>query len=237
MQKLIASVFLRWDHGANGCQCVPCQNRVAIVHETAVIEGNVSLDAPGIRIGPHTYLRGPVNIGADVHIHAGAIIGDEPEHRTSKGAGSVHIGARTVIREHVVIQRGTGDRETTIGEGCYIMHGAHVAHDCVLGDGVTLSPGVVLGGHTRVHHGATLGIGAATHQHTTIGAYAMVGMGAVVVRDVPPFVTVAGVPAKNMGDNAIGVQRFHEKPDSNGVFHDSAAWSADRRPGRRMVTT
>lgn len=177
------------------------------VHPSVILD---ELDGP-IALGANVYVHhsvtliGPLEIGDDVTIYPGAIIGTPPEHRTEKGQGIIRIGARTTIRELVVIQRGTGERDTTIGEDCYLMHGAHVAHDCVLGDGVTLSPRVVLGGHTRVHRGATLGIGAMTHQRSTIGAFAMVGMGSVVTRDVPPGFVGVGSPARflRMNDAAL----------------------------------
>jgi UDP-N-acetylglucosamine acyltransferase len=165
------------------------------VHPTAILEGDVVL-GEGTTVGPFAYLRGPIVVGANTRIYPHTVIGTEGEHRTRQPAGTIRIGSNTIVRELVVIQRGTGDRDTEVGDGCYIMDHCHVAHDVVIGADVTMSPNVVLGGHTRVHRGATVGMGAVTHQFSTVGAYSMVGMGAVVTRDVPPFCLVAGNPAR-----------------------------------------
>jgi UDP-N-acetylglucosamine acyltransferase len=175
------------------------------VHPTAIIEGAVDL-APDVEIGALCYLRGPLIIGPGTRIYPHVIIGCEGEHRERGSEGVIHIGAGVVLRELVVVQRGTGDRETTIGDRCYVMDHCHIAHDVVLAEDVTLSPNVVLGGHTRVHRGATIGIAAATHQRSTIGAYSMVGMGSVVTKDVPPFVTAVGNPARFHGLNEKGIE-------------------------------
>jgi UDP-N-acetylglucosamine acyltransferase len=167
----------------------------ATVHPTAVIEGDVVL-GDRTTVGPFSYLRGPLIVGADTRIYPHVIIGTEGEHKSRGPAGVIRIGSRVVVRELVVIQRGTGDADTAIGDGSYIMDHCHVAHDVTIAADVTMSPNVVLGGHSHVLRGATLGIGAVTHQFSTVGAYAMVGMGAVVTRDVPPFCLVAGNPAR-----------------------------------------
>lgn len=171
------------------------------IHPTAVIEGEVSLGA-GSTIGAFCYLRGPIEIGENTHISHHCSLGTDGEHKTRGSQGVVRIGGNTIIRETVVITRGTGDRDTTIGAGCYIMGHSHICHDVVLGDGVTMAPGVVLAGHVRVHRGANLGVGAKAHQLSTIGAYAMIGMGAVITRDVPPFSLVTGAPARFRRFNA-----------------------------------
>lgn len=165
------------------------------IHPSAVIEGEVEI-GPGTTIGPLCYIRGPVKIGRDNRISSHVIIGEEPEHLAKPGQGYIRIGDRNIIRELTVIQRGTGEAETSIANDCYIMDHSHIAHDCVLGDSVKISPNVVLGGHTKVMEAATLGISSITHQWSIVGAYAMIGMGCVVTKDVFPFALVVGNPVR-----------------------------------------
>jgi acetyltransferase EpsM len=71
-----------------------------------------------------------------------------------------------------------------------------VGHDCVLHDYVTVFLGVNIAGNVTLHEGVTVGGGATVLPGVTVGAGATIGAGAVVVRDVPPGVTVKGVPAR-----------------------------------------
>lgn len=156
-------------------------------------------------------LIGPLDIGDRCRIGHGCVIGSDGEHRSTPSDYStpIRIGSDSVLTDHVVVQRavGLGGPQTMIGDGCYLMHGAHVAHNCIVSKGVTMSPFVVLGGHCVVLPYATLGIHSATHQHVTVGAYAMVGMGSMVLGDVPNFEKVVGVPARCIGRNVVAMER------------------------------
>ncbi len=143
------------------------------------------------RIIPPCYIGEDVLIGANNTIGPFASIGAPPEHwehyRTQpQEKGVTVIGDNNVIREFATINAPMGSH-TTIGCGCFLMRGSHVAHDCVLGDKVTFSPGAKTGGHTNVDECATLGINSSVHQYSTIGAYSMIGMGGIVTKDIPPF--------------------------------------------------
>ena len=78
---------------------------------------------------------------------------------------------------------------------------SYVAHDCVIGDFVTFAPRVNCNGNVHIHNHAYIGTCAIIRQGTpnkplVIGEGAVIGMGAVVTKDVPPFTTVVGNPAK-----------------------------------------
>ena len=183
------------------------------IHPTAVVEGDVVLGT-GTTVGPFAVLRGPLVIGDDTWIGAGAVIGAPPEVRSfahprsasDVAGGGVRIGSRTVVREGAQIHQGW-KAVTTVGDDGFLMNQCYVAHDCVLGDGVTLASSVLLAGHVHVGDGANLGLGTSVHQTRSIGRGAMLGMGSVVTRDVPPFAKAWGSPARVRSANVVGMQR------------------------------
>lgn len=147
-------------------------------------------------------------IGKDVVIVEPCVIGSAAEIRGEwKDEDAVEIGDRTVIREFTAIQG-----RVKIGADCYIMDKCHIAHDCVLGDGVTLAPGVMMAGHVEIDDLATIGLGAMLHQRVKIGKGAMIGMGSVVTKNVPPWRLWYGNPATDHGWNVVGMERHGLHP-------------------------
>lgn len=184
------------------------------IHPTAVLGPGVELGDGNI-VGPYTVIRGPAALGDGNWIGAHVTIGSPAEERDGPhpgwddepaGAG-VRIGSGNRIREYVSVHQGT-HRETVLGDGGYLLRGSHVAHDCLIGDSVTLASNVVLGGHVHVWSLANLGMGAIVHQRVRIGPGAMVGMGAAVRREVGAFTVSVGNPARVAGLNVVGLTRL-----------------------------
>ena len=113
-----------------------------------------------------------------------------------------------MLREYVSIQRATGEDEVTaVGDDCLLLAYTHVAHNCMLGNGVTMSNLAQLAGHVEVGDFATIGGQAGIHQFTRIGRYAMVGGASKITKDVPPFFLIEGNPARPYGLNSVGLRR------------------------------
>lgn len=196
------------------------------VHPTAVIDSSASLDdrvdvgpyaviGPGVAIGagtvigPHAVIEADVHIGADNRIHAGVAIGGPPQHREYAGERSfVRIGDRNVIREYVTIHRGFGEGTATeIGSDTLLMAGAHVGHNCRIGDRAVIVNTAMLAGFVEVGEQANISGLVGVHQYVRIGRLAMVGPVSMVRQDVPPFVVTAGPAARAYGLNTTGLTR------------------------------
>ncbi len=139
-----------------------------------------------------------------------ATIGLPPQDLKYRGQPTrVEIGPRTQIREHVTIHRGSvgGEGVTRIGADCLLMVGAHVAHDCTLGDRVILANNVLLAGHVTIGDTVFVGGGAAVHQFVRIGRHAVIGGVTRVEADVIPYGSAMGNRARLVGLNLIGLQR------------------------------
>lgn len=193
----------------------------ALVDPSATIDEGVTVDAfavigpdvtiaSGTRIGPHTVIRGPTTIGRDNRIFQFASVGEDPQDMKYEGEVTrLEIGDRNRIREFTTIHRGTTqDAGTTIiGSDNLLMAYTHVAHDCRIGDHVILANAASLGGHVRVDDWAILGGFSIVHQFCSLGCHCFAGMGSVISKDIPPFVTVSGHPAEPHGINSEGLRR------------------------------
>ena len=100
-----------------------------------------------------------------------------------------------------------GGMVTRVGDRCLFMVGAHVAHDCQVGNNVIMANNATLAGHVVVADYAIIGGLSAVHQFVRIGQYAMIGGMSGVERDVIPYGSVMGDRARLSGVNIIGMQR------------------------------
>ncbi len=175
----------------------------------SVIGPGVSIGT-GTRIGPHVVIRGETRIGRDNEIFQFASIGEDPQDKKYAGeATRLEIGDRNRIREFVTIHRGTvqDGGVTRIGDDNLFMAYTHVAHDCQIGSHVIMANAASLGGHVRLDDWAILGGFAIVHQFCRIGAHSFAAMGSVISKGVPPYVMVAGHPARARGLNLEGLRR------------------------------
>lgn len=179
-----------------------------MIHPTALVEPGAQLGADceiqaGAIVTKHCVL------GDRVVVHPFAVIGGDPQYLQFDRAlaTGVRVGAGTVIREHVTINRSIhAEKFTTVGENCFLMAASHVAHDCAVGHHAVLANAVLLAGHVSVGDHTVLGGGAAVHQFCRIGDGVMVAGHASITRDVPPFTMVAERDDV-IGLNAVGLRR------------------------------
>jgi len=174
-----------------------------------VIGPDVAL-ADGVRLVSHVVVAGRTTIGPNTHIYPFASIGTPPQDMKYKGEPStLEIGANNIIREQVTMNPGTagGGMVTRVGNNCLFMVGAHVAHDCIIGNHVILANNATLGGHVSIGDYAILGGLAAVHQFCRVGRHAMVGGMSGVEQDVIPYGSVIGNRARLAGLNVVGLKR------------------------------
>ena len=163
----------------------------------------------GSWIGSNVTIMDGARIGSNCRIFPGAVISAIPQDLKFQGERTtVEIGDRSTIRECVTINRGTkAYGKTVVGKDCLIMAYVHIAHDCILGNHVILVNSVALAGHVEIgDYGIISGL-SAVHQFVKIGAHVMIGGGAMVRKDVPPFITAAGEPLAYAGVNSVGLKR------------------------------
>jgi UDP-N-acetylglucosamine acyltransferase len=196
------------------------------IHPTAIIEPGARL-ADDVEVGPfaviggqveigprtviqsHAVLEGVVSLGADNRIGRGAIIGGLPQDLgfASGTRSSVRMGDGNVIREHVTIHRGTAEGSVTrLGDGNFLMAGAHLGHNCEIGDKVVIANDCLLGGYTSVDDGAFLGGGCIFHQFMRVGQLVMTQGGSKFSEHIPPF--LMGAERNSVvGLNVVGLRR------------------------------
>jgi len=192
----------------------------AIVHPKAELAQDVSIGpysvigenvtiGDGCRIASAVLIDGETTLGKNNRIFHGAVIGTVCQDLKYRGERTcVRIGDGNTIREFATVNSATGEGESTIvGNAVLIMAYVHLGHNCVIGDNVVLANAVNLAGHVRVHDFASIGGLTPVHQFVEIGQHAFIGGGSRIPQDVPPFLKVAGNPARVYGLNTIGLAR------------------------------
>lgn len=196
------------------------------VHPTAIVSPRANLDegvkvdpysiigknvtvGRGTKIGPHVQLDGWTHIGKECTICKGVVIGTLPQDiNFENGKSFVKIGDRNLIREYTTIHRGTKEGSTTrIGNDNFFMAYSHIAHNCVVEDGVVIANVGTLAGYVTVEKKAIIGGLSAVHQYVRIGTYSIVGGCSKVVKDVPPYTKADGHPTTLWGLNSVGLRR------------------------------
>lgn len=183
-----------------------------------VVVGAYSVVGARVRIGARTRLHahvvvdGDTWLGEDCEVFPFAVLGTLPQDkklRDGDGPGRLRIGDRNRIREHVTIHGGTsfGGGETRIGNDNMLLVGCHIGHDASVGNHVVFTNGAMAAGHTVIADRAILGAMTGIHQFARIGELAMIGAGAMVSNDAPPFALVQGDRARLVGVNVVGLHR------------------------------
>lgn len=199
------------------------------IHPTAIVAPGAEL-GPDVEIGPyctvgpkvrlgartrlisHCVVDGDTWLGEDCEVFPFAVLGITPQDKKLKAGdalGKLRIGAHNRIRENVTIHGGTpyGGGTTSIGDHNMILVGAHIGHDATVGSHVVFTNGAMAAGHTIIGDRAILGAMVGIHQFARVGKLAMVGAGAMVSHDAPPFSMVQGDRAKLVAVNVVGLHR------------------------------
>jgi UDP-N-acetylglucosamine acyltransferase len=202
------------------------------IHPTALVDPKARL-ADDVEIGPYTIVGRHVTIGAGTKVDSHTVIEGDTAigernligHHVSIGTpsqdkkalgvrSSLAIGRDNIIREYVTINLGSSEKtKTIIGDRNFLMIAAHVGHDCVMGNDITMANNCLLGGHVIVEDRVVLGGLSAVHQFTRIGKFAMIGGKTRIVMDVMPFSLCNGNPPKFYGINVVGLRRGGFSPD------------------------
>ena len=179
-----------------------------IIEPFAYIAGNVVI-GDGTWIGPNATIMDGARIGKNCRIFPSAVISAIPQDLKFRGEETTaEIGDNTTVREGATVNRGTvAAGKTVVGNSCLLMAYSHIGHDCALGNNIIVGNATGLAGEVKVDNWAILSGGTLVHQFTRIGAHVIIGGGAKVRTDVPPFIKADRDPLSYLGLNSVGLTR------------------------------
>jgi UDP-N-acetylglucosamine acyltransferase len=193
----------------------------AIVHQNAVIGADVEIGpyciiGENVKIGAntklysHVVIEGHTEIGQNNEFYQFCAIGLPPQDKTYKGEPTkTIIGDSNLFREGCTVHRATTKEnyETKIGNNGYFMSGVHIAHDCIIGDFVTLASGCACAGHVHLGDYVQMGGQCGVTPFVSVGKAGFIGGASAVDRDIPHFCTAFGNRIRLKGVNIIGLRR------------------------------
>jgi UDP-N-acetylglucosamine acyltransferase len=206
------------------------------VHPTALVDKSVEL-GDEVTVGPYAIVQGRttigrgtvienhatigwkhgrVVIGSDNHFGPSCIVGGPPQDLSYKGEETeLHIGNGNNIREFATLNLGTpkGGGNTRIGDRCLLMAYVHIAHDCVIGNGVVIANATQLAGHVELGDGVRVGGVCKFVQFVRVGRMAYIGGDSTLNKDVLPFSIAEGRWATMRATNKVGLERAGLPPE------------------------
>jgi len=192
------------------------------IEDNVILKGNIYIGKNN-KIGSNTVIRGNVEINDNNFISDFVSIGIVSQHAVERFElhdnkynyfnKLIRIGNNNVIREFTTVHLPTKSI-TEIKDNCYIMAYCHISHDTKLFNGVILTNNAQIGGHTTILPYANLGLSVTIHPRITVGGYSMIGMGAVLTKNIIPFTTAIGQPAKPIKINQYGLRRNNWKEEN-----------------------
>ena len=179
-----------------------------VIEPFVTIDKNVVIEE-GTRIGSNVTILEGARIGKNCNIFPGAVISAIPQDLKFAGEDTVAIiGDNTTIRECVTVNRGTAAKgKTVVGSNCLLMAYVHIAHDTIVGNNVIIGNSTQLAGEVVIDDFAIISALCAVHQFVHIGSHVMIQGGALLTKDVPPFVKVRNVSTSFSGINSVGLRR------------------------------
>ncbi len=198
-----------------------------MIHNTAIIDASAEIGT-NVSIGPyclvganvtigensilesHVVIKRDTDVGKDNHFYQFCSIGEDCQDKKYAGESTkLVIGDGNVFRECVTVHRGTTQDQglTSIGNDNLFMAYVHIAHDCMIGNHTILANNASCAGHAHINDWAILGGMSGVHQFCHIGAHSFLAAGAIMLRDLPPFVMAGGTVVKPYGINTEGIKR------------------------------
>lgn len=178
------------------------------IHPFAYVDADTVI-GDGCEIMPYASIIHGTTLGKNVKVYQGAIVGADPQDFRWKGHKSYcSVGDNTVIREHVIINRGIeSEGGTSIGADSFVFADSHVGHDSHIADKCVIGNSVNIAGNVEIDTGTILSSGVVIHERSRLGKYVLVKGGTRISSNVPPYTIMAHNPVTYYGVNAIVMRR------------------------------